>query len=88
VTRRRGQGRPLESTAARTRSRASRTGVGQADDGEAWEPVGDVNLQRNGASDGAARGAEAIAAGTQGNGRTDGASDARRAWAGSSWSRG
>ena len=52
VTRRSGQGSPLESRAARTRSRDSRRGVGQTDDGEAREAVGDVNLDRDRPADG------------------------------------
>ena len=57
MTRRRGQGSPPESTAARTRSRASRhDSIGQPDEREPGQPVGDVDLDRNGAPDRAAQG--------------------------------
>ena len=54
VTRRSGQGSPLESRAARTRSRDSRTATsGQCHDGEAGQALGDVNLDRDRSADGA-----------------------------------
>ena len=50
-----GQGRSLDRMAADVISSLADRGVGQTDDGEAGQPIGDLDLNRDTASDGAAQ---------------------------------